>query len=111
MKADDYFLARLYKKYNKQYFRNVLPKNIVCKFVPDSRIDFDLAEYADRHIYIASSQRWWRRIVKGHMLHEMVHIYEHIIGIKGDHGDKKFDKWFNNEMLRIAKEGGLNDVW
>src|SRR5271157_4566555 len=67
---------RWYRDYNQKFFANRLPKDIEIRFVSSRVLPHDLAQcFIDESIEINSRIRWSRVLVKGSLIHEMMHLY------------------------------------
>ena len=97
-------LERMYREYNKKYFRNRLPKDMVVEFarLPDCHGVTHC--HKNRPLFIQID--WPLRGTLSHsamtLLHEMVHV-EHP---KWLHGPK-----FHRRMLQLAKAGAFKNWW
>jgi hypothetical protein len=94
-------LQTYYRLYNKQYFRNKLPR--------DAKVHFRKIKWlgeADVYrgkICISKRTKWSKSISLMTLLHEMVHLKRP----RGEcHGPG-----FQKEMLRLAKAGAFKDLW
>lgn len=115
MKVSKKGLRKMYRDFNRKWFRNRLPKNIEVRFVdlPQpkalSHINFGLTHfeaYKPVYIYI------WSGLQRNHgetamtLLHEMVHVS--LPYTCNSHGPySRFEK----EMVRLAKAGAFNPYW
>jgi predicted metal-dependent hydrolase len=94
-------LEATYKKYNKKYFGNSLPKDIDLRF---GHTQGDLGYQLGEEIVLNKSKAYRRdSIWKGTLLHELVHLK---VAESNDHGPK-----FQKEMLRLAKAGAFKGIW
>jgi hypothetical protein len=94
-------LEYTYRKFNKKYFKNSLPKDIDLRFGhTPGLLGYQLGEEI-----VLSKDKAYRResIWKGTLLHEMCHLK---VTERADHGPK-----FQTEMLRLAKLGAFKDIW
>jgi hypothetical protein len=95
----------LYIGFNKRYFSNGLPKDLVVAYAHLKHC-FGLTEcFKNRPLYILLD--WELRKSMSHsaltILHEMVHVrYPKLEG----HGPR-----FHKEMLRLAKAGAMRPWW
>lgn len=69
-------LQKAYQKFNKMYFSNLLPKDIVTKFDVDGELDDAYGEYleADKEILISEELRSIPDFAYIVLLHEMAHV-------------------------------------
>ena len=94
-------LESTYRKYNKKYFGNKLPKDIDLRFgYTHGCLGYQLGEEI-----VLSKNKAYRRdsIWRGTLLHEMAHL---CIEESHDHGPR-----WQKEMMRLARVGALRDVW
>lgn len=95
-----------YDSYNKKYFGNKLPKDMVVHFAPcgDERNIGFTRFYRNRPLFIVIDKRIrkMKAIVLATLLHEMVHCELP----KSNHGAP-----FQKRMLKLAKAGAFNKLW
>ena len=93
-------LQRVYKYYNRRYFGSLLPT--------DTPVYWEkISEYGcittEDEIILNSAYRKVAEVWRLTLLHEMVHLY--LKPYRG-HG-----KRFQQEMVRLAKQGALKYLW
>jgi hypothetical protein len=94
-------LESTYRKYNKKYFGNKLPKDADVRFGhTQGLLGYQLGEEI-----VLSKDKAYRRdsIWKGTLLHEMAHM---CIEESQDHGPK-----WQKEMLRLARAQAFKTIW
>lgn len=100
-------LQSMYCAYNKLYFHNKLPRDMVAEFGKCGGCNIGLTRiYKNRPLFIIIDKRIksMRTVALMTLLHEMVHVE---LPTKADgHG-----KIFQKAMLRLAKAGAFNKLW
>lgn len=82
-------MKKLYKKYNKKYFDNKLPKVKLKYKTLDDAYGWTIGEGKKISIWIADDLT--KKEMKETLRHEMIHVWQHINGKDMDHG-KQFKK-------------------
>jgi hypothetical protein len=108
MRLTNAYLARAYARFNKTYFGNKLPKDMVVRF---AKLDINNVGLAvtyckfERPLYIDISRPLAVHSMLADMtlLHEMVHVEN---PKWCGHGPK-----FQKRMLQLAKKGAFRDCW
>jgi predicted metal-dependent hydrolase len=98
-------LKTWYKRYNRKYFRGKLPP-ISLRFAKTEKAVFGYTNFrGNKPIAIIISQRirYWDRLVKQVLLHEMCHVG---LSPRIEHGPK-----FEAEMRRLARAGAFRGLW
>jgi len=92
-----------YRFYNKRYFGNRLPKDMVVRFEDIIELGKTYC-FFERPLYILINRKiaWHGMLVEMTLLHEMVHVEN----TKAGHGP-----WFHKRMLRLAKAGAFRNSW
>jgi hypothetical protein len=94
----------MYSEFNKKYFRNRLPKDMVVHFVHLKDQHGITKTYRGRPMFVWLD--WRLRVGTSHtaltLLHEMVHIENP----KWEHGPR-----FQKRMLKLAKQKAFNPYW
>lgn len=98
-------LQDLYHSFNRKWFGNRLPKDMVVGY---SKFDYAIGYtkfYRNRPLYIeiSSKVRWSCSLTAMVLLHEMCHVS---LPAKFEHGSK-----FHQEMLKLAKKGAFRSWW
>lgn len=114
MSRSDRILKKWYRRYNQDYFHNLLPDDVIVRYgtydeweEESIRLIAD-TDIATRPIEIRISPYLkllnWGGIARFTLLHEMVHVKAEVLGIEleDDHGD-----WFEQEMTRLAMLGAF----
>ena len=101
-------LARMYAEFNKRYFHNRLPKDMVVRFHDMKNEGDDCGStqlFWGRPAFILINKRirWSYTLTAPTLLHEMIHV-EHPEW-RG-HGPR-----FHKRMFRLAKAGALKPYW
>lgn len=98
-------VQRMYREFNKKYFNNRLPKDMVVRFEI-----FDYAQGVthfkyDRPLYIQISKKlkWSRSQTALTLLHEMVHVE---LPYRLNHGPR-----FHKRMMQLARAGAFKPWW
>lgn len=105
----NYSLRRTFNYFNKGWFGGKLPK-IPITF---SRLEGEtMGEYdlEDRVIRVSNKLKRWPRTTALVVLHELVHAKHHLL----DHRPpSKINhlKWFQRDMLWLAKRGAMMKLW
>lgn len=97
-------LQALYHQFNKQYFSNRLPKDMVAHY--DAIWQMGVTKYyRERPLYILLSHKLrWTECGSGMvLLHEMCHVS---LPYRVNHG-----KEFQKAMLKLARKGAFKDLW
>jgi SprT-like family len=97
-------VQQMYHEFNRRYFSNKLPKDMVVHF---ARLPHDFGityGYRGRPLYIELDYRLRRSMSETAMtlLHECVHVEN----MKHGHGPK-----FHKRMLKLAKQGAFRKWW
>jgi len=94
----------MYHNFNRKWFRNRLPKDMVVDFVRMEGALGVTAFYKNRplHIMLNSELRTSDRIAALTLLHEMVHVELP----KYNHGHQ-----FHKRMQKLAKKGAFKPYW
>jgi SprT-like family protein len=105
-------LKKLYREYNRRYFGGRLPDALVAFVTPAEMKRSGLGKATcavtclnkkrPPAIYISRNKFKTWGYIRADLLHEMCHVSKP----RANHG-----KVFQDEMLRIAKLGAMNDVW
>ena len=104
MRVTNAYLAWAYAEFNRKYFRNRLPHDMVVRFAADEGCGTTYVQYG-RPLYIILNKRlaWHNMLADMTLLHEMVHV-EHPEW-RG-HGPR-----FHKRMLQLAKAGAFKSCW
>ncbi|VVB52861.1 Uncharacterised protein [uncultured archaeon] len=99
---------RLYRRYNRLYFRGKLPNIPVLfrKGLVEKYNAIGITQYegkVPKRILIENTLRTWRGGFRMTLLHEMVHVS---LPYKVDHGPR-----FEKGMLRLAKMRAFKGLW
>ena len=98
----------MYAEFNKRYFRNKLPRDMVVRFHNLKHLGDDCGSTQffwgrPAFILISKRTRWSRMLTAPTLLHEMIHV-EHPEW--SGHGPR-----FHKRMLQLAKAGALKPYW
>ena len=100
-------LQRTYRRLNRKWFDNELPKDLDITWM---HLDGDrLAQCCYNgngkamFIEISEDIKYWPRTILWALLHEMCHLLPPCINTHGAEFDKR--------MLSLAKRGAFHDVW
>lgn len=96
----------LYREFNRKWFGNRLPKDMVVSYANLDPIGQGVTHYfKGRPLYIELNHRlrWSESQTALTLLHEMVHVS---LPYRFNHGPK-----FHKEMLRLAKAGAFKAWW
>jgi hypothetical protein len=111
MRMSNKYLKKSYDEFNKKYFSNELPKDMVVRF-SRLRDDDKFQEPCgitmfkwDRPLYILINKklRWQSMLADFTLIHEMVHVAHPEIN---GHGPR-----FQKQMMRLAKAGAFKTLW
>ena len=105
MRTTNRYLQNTYAEFNRKYFGNKLPKDMVVRFgETGDAVAVTDCKY-DRPLYIIINRKtaWHHMIVDATLLHEMVHVEN---PKPNGHGP-----WFQKRMLKLAKKGAFKHVW
>lgn len=93
-----------YKIYNKKYFHNKLPHDMVVHFTKMEMLGATHF-YGKRPCWIVINKklRWSASLAVMTLVHEMVHV--ELVNV-GGHGAP-----FQKRMLQLAKGGAFNKLW
>lgn len=97
-------LKQMYLDFNRKYFGNKLPKNLVLHFVDLGKDHGVTRTYWENPVYIYINKRlnYSKSLVAPTLLHEMVHIEFP----KLEHGPT-----FHKRMMKLAKQGAFKPFW
>jgi hypothetical protein len=102
----DWNLRDFYRRFNKKYFSNSLPKDMPVSFrnIPTlGNTVIHKQTFRPLYIQITNRIRFSSRLCMGTVLHEMIHVA---------HPEKRGHRgWFDKEMLRMVKRGAMNGLW
>jgi len=98
-------VQRMYHHFNKKYFGNRLPKDMIVDFNRAKDYHGRTAFYKTRPLHIQIG--WHLRDSNAHvaltLLHEMVHVE---LPARFNHGPR-----FHKRMLKLAKQGAMKPWW
>jgi hypothetical protein len=94
-------LKRQYLQYNKLWFNNELPTDIIVRWSHKLSI---MARWDNGEITINAKFKKWDAVWKLSLLHEMCHV------ATDDEPEEHGPRW-KREMLRLAKLGVLDKLW
>lgn len=105
MRVSNAYLARSYAEFNRKYFGNKLPRDMIVRFEKNMEEVAITMHKFDRPLYIELNEKlkWHNMLVDITLLHEMVHV-ESIK--RNGHGP-----WFQKRMLKLAKDGAFKNCW
>ena len=108
MRVTNAYLARAYAEFNRKYFRNRLPHDMVVRFAADEGCGTTYFQYG-RPLYIILNKRlaWHNMLADMTLLHEMVHVeLDKFRASCGRCGHR-----FNRRMKKLAQTGAFNGLW
>lgn len=105
-RGTDWNLLDFYRRFNKKYFGNRLPKDMPVSFRKiDSLGNTVIHRQTFRPLYIQITDkiRFSSRLAMATVLHEMLHVA---------HPEKRGHRgWFDKEMQKLVKRGAMNGLW
>lgn len=98
-------LQALYTMFNKQWFGNRLPKDMVVRYDKSNRWQGNTKYYCERPLYILINERlrWSDSQTALTLLHEMVHVE---LPYRFNHGPQ-----FHKRMMQLARKGAFRLWW
>ena len=92
-------LIKLYRKYNKAYFDNLLPNDVTISF--NTYVDGADGECAPWDYDIVISAKLNQHVIYGTLLHEMMHMWQYHV-VETHTWDSSHSDWHDTEFYSFA---------